>query len=191
MKGEKNMNKLFTKIVGAALGLTMAIGVGVAIGSNSKEASPVHAAAYTGTFVGTTDITTLSAGDIIVIANNNNRAMSNGNGTSSAPSATSVEVSSNTITNPDSSLIWTFGISSGNYTFLAGTSGSNYLYCTNTNNGVRVGTNSNKNFTVDGGYLKNVATSRYVGVYNNQDWRCYTSNGGNIASQTFTYYKLQ
>ena len=39
------MNKLFTKIVGAALGLTMAIGVGVAVASNSKEATPVHAAA--------------------------------------------------------------------------------------------------------------------------------------------------
>ncbi len=36
------MNKLFTKIVGAALGLTMAIGVGVAIASN-KEATPVEA----------------------------------------------------------------------------------------------------------------------------------------------------
>ena len=43
MKGEKNMNKLFTKIVGAALGLTMAIGVGVAVASNSKEATPVEA----------------------------------------------------------------------------------------------------------------------------------------------------
>ena len=37
------MNKLFTKIVGAALGLTMAIGVGVAVAS-SREAVPVHAA---------------------------------------------------------------------------------------------------------------------------------------------------
>ncbi len=46
MKGEKDMNKLFTKIVGAALGLTMAIGVGVAVASNS-EAVPVHAAAST------------------------------------------------------------------------------------------------------------------------------------------------
>lgn len=36
------MNKLFTKIVGVALGLTMAIGLGVAVGSNS-EAVPVHA----------------------------------------------------------------------------------------------------------------------------------------------------
>jgi hypothetical protein len=38
------MNKLFTKIVGAALGLTMAIGVGVAVG-NSREASQVFATA--------------------------------------------------------------------------------------------------------------------------------------------------
>lgn len=37
------MNKLFTKIVGAALGLTMAIGAGVAVGSNSKETTPVYA----------------------------------------------------------------------------------------------------------------------------------------------------
>lgn len=37
------MNKLFTKIVSAALGLTMAIGVGLTVASNS-EAVPVHAA---------------------------------------------------------------------------------------------------------------------------------------------------
>lgn len=36
------MNKLFTKIVSAALGLTMAIGVGLTVASNS-EAVPVHA----------------------------------------------------------------------------------------------------------------------------------------------------
>ncbi|MCQ2802738.1 MAG: InlB B-repeat-containing protein [Bacilli bacterium] len=38
------MNKLFTKIAGLSLGLVMAIGVGVAVASNSKEATPVHAA---------------------------------------------------------------------------------------------------------------------------------------------------
>ena len=49
------MNKLFTKIVGAALGLTMAIGVGVAVGASKGEAVPVHATSQnfdfsTGTF---------------------------------------------------------------------------------------------------------------------------------------------
>ena len=38
-----NMNKLFTKIAGAVLGLTMAIGVGVGIANNNKEAVPVRA----------------------------------------------------------------------------------------------------------------------------------------------------
>lgn len=41
------MNKLITKIVGAALGLTMAIGVGVAVGA-SREAMRVDASADTG-----------------------------------------------------------------------------------------------------------------------------------------------
>ena len=41
------MNKLFIKIVGATLGLTMAICAGVAVASNSKEATPVHAASDT------------------------------------------------------------------------------------------------------------------------------------------------
>lgn len=42
------MNKLFTKIIGVALGLTMAIGVGVAVG-NSRDAVAVHATTSTGT----------------------------------------------------------------------------------------------------------------------------------------------
>ena len=39
------MNKFFTKIAGVALGLTMAIGVGVAVGSSQKEVKHVHAEA--------------------------------------------------------------------------------------------------------------------------------------------------
>lgn len=45
------MNKLITKIVGAALGLTMAVGVGVAVGASKGEAVPVKADANTVTFV--------------------------------------------------------------------------------------------------------------------------------------------
>ena len=38
------MNKLFTKIATSFVGIAMAIGVGVAVGSNSKEATPASAA---------------------------------------------------------------------------------------------------------------------------------------------------
>ena len=41
------MNKLFTKIVGVALGLTMAVGAGVAVSANNGEVVPVHAAVST------------------------------------------------------------------------------------------------------------------------------------------------
>ena len=39
--------------------------------------------------------------------------------------------------------------------------------------------------------MQNVGTSRYVGIYNSQDWRCYTSITGssNIKGQTFAFYK--
>jgi len=74
-----------------------------------------------------------------------------------------------------------------------GTTGT-WLYCTNTNNGVRVGTNTNKTFTIDAnsGYLKHTGTSRYLGVYTtNPDVRCYTSStAANITNQTIAFYKL-
>ena len=67
-----------------------------------------------------------------------------------------------------------------------------YLYSTSSNNGIRQGTGENRDWVVDteSGYLKNVALSRYVGVYNNQDWRSYTSVHANIAGQTLGFWKL-
>lgn len=45
------MNKLLTKIAGVALGLTMAIGVGVAVGATRNDAVPAKAGSNTVTFV--------------------------------------------------------------------------------------------------------------------------------------------
>jgi len=33
--------------------------------------------------------------------------------------------------------------------------------------------------------------TRYIGVYNKADWRCYTSINNNIKDQTFTYFVKQ
>ena len=59
---------------------------------------------------------------------------------------------------------------------------SKWLYCTSDNNGVRVGTNTNKKWTItthsgnpNAFAFKHNSTSRYLGVYNDADWRCYTS----------------
>ena len=137
----------------------------------------------------------LATGDIVVIVDGaSKRAMSNDKGTSAAPSATAVTISddTNTLTStPAETLQWTVTVTDGSYQF--GT-GNNYLYCTNTNNGVRVGTNTNNAFTFkdDGNgnlFLQNTATSRYIGVYNSQDWRCYTSINANIQDTRVVFYK--
>ena len=88
---------------------------------------------------------------------------------------------------PAANIQWTLTKSGPNYTFMP-KDGETHLYCTNANNGVRVGTNENSEFTLDQGYLKHVATSRYVGIYTSTDWRCYTSINNNISGQTFAFY---
>lgn len=73
------MKKIFTKLIGATLGLAMVIGVGVGVASNvNKEAKPVHAEGEH--FASTTETfklaSAISNGDeIIIAAKNYNHAM--------------------------------------------------------------------------------------------------------------------
>ena len=145
-----------------------------------------------------TDPADLKTGDVVVIVDQTtSRAMSNNNGTSKAPSATAVtlndakdEISSEV----DATLQWEVTNTNGDYTFGIGEDADKtYLYCNNTNNGVRVGSNTSNVFTIydnDGvNFLKHTETSRYIGVYNNQDWRCYTSINTNINKTVTAFYK--
>lgn len=117
-------------------------------------------------------------------------AMSNDKGTSAAPTAVNIEVVDGKLKyEPTDDIIWTLtlGSTSGQYAF-SPKGAETYLYTTDANNGVRVGTNDNHFFTLDAGYLKNVVTNRYVGIYQSTDWRCYTSINNNIKDQTFAPY---
>lgn len=142
-----------------------------------------------------TELADLTSEDVFVIVGNNddNYAMSNDKGTGSAPAAVGVTITNDMITSEvGDNIKWNIsGNATDGYTFYPNGETESWLYCTNTNNGVRVGTNENNVFTFDGDYLFNNATERYVGIYNSQDWRCYTSNSGtsNIANQTFSFYK--
>ncbi len=144
-----------------------------------------------------TAISSIKSTDIVVITMTTNNgttyAMSNDNGTGSAPDATTVTVSGSTLTsNIADNLKWNIINNTGSLTIYPNGTTSTWLYCTATNNGVRVGTNDNKTFTIDAtsGYLMHSNTSRYVGVYTtNPDWRCYTSSTAtNIANQTLKFY---
>ena len=139
-----------------------------------------------------TDLASIAAGDIFVIVGNNgdNYAMSNDKAASAAPTAVKVTVANDKITsNVADNIKWTLTVSDNKYVFHPNGSTTEWLYCTNTNNGVRVGNNSNDTFEVKDGYLYHSGTSRYVGIYQSQDWRCYTSINANITGQSFTFYK--
>ena len=142
-----------------------------------------------------TDLANIKSTDVVVITSKNSSgsyyAMSNNNGTSSAPAATKITVSSSKLSSaPDDKFKWNISNNSGTLTIYPNGTTSTWLYCTSTNNGVRVGTNTAKAFTIDAtsGYLKHTGTSRYIGVYNNADWRCYTSTSTNIGSQTLAFF---
>lgn len=137
------------------------------------------------------DITAITPSDVFVIVGNNgsNYAMTSDKGTDSAPAASAISVSGNKLTsNPVDNIQWTLSSSDDGYTFYPNGTTEKWLYCTNTNNGVRVGTNNNSAFTLAQGYLKNAATSRFVGIYNSTDWRCYTSINNNIAGQSVSFF---
>ncbi len=148
-----------------------------------------------------TDLADLTSTDVFVIVGNNgyNYALPHNNGTSSSPSAVSVTVVNNTLSNmPDDNLQWNIsGNATDGYVFYPNGSTTTWLYCTNSNTGVRVGTGDAKHFTLsDEGYLTTTETTdqRFIGIYNNTDWRCYKkTNTGDIASnisgQTFKFYK--
>ena len=122
-------------------------------------------------------------------------ALYNGNGTGSAPTAVTGTVDGNTLTAGSSStLAWNIAKDGDNgYIIYKAGSTETWLYSTDANNGVRVGTNENKTWVLDSdtGYLKHVATNRYLGVYTtNPDWRAYTNTTGNTKNQTLAFYKF-
>ena len=137
----------------------------------------------------------LPTDQVVIVDVTSQRAMSNDKGTSDAPMAVSVTFDGDALTGTVAdNCIWNVTKNSDNtYTFFPNGTTEKWLYTTRDNNGVRVGTSDNKYFVehADGSYngLENTATTRYVGVYNSKDWRCYTSTSTNIKSTSIAYYK--
>ncbi|MBQ7461988.1 MAG: hypothetical protein IJS63_06995 [Bacteroidaceae bacterium] len=157
------------------------------------QAAYVAPAAPGSWVLATAGLADINANDVFVIVGNNGDtyAMTNDNGTS-APAVAEVTVVSNTLSGTiDSNLQWNLGTDDDGYIFYPNGSTTTWLYCTNANNGVKVGNGDAKHFTIEDGYLTTTETTdqRYIGIYNSQDWRCYTNTTGNIKGQTFAFYK--
>lgn len=135
----------------------------------------------------------LATGDVVVIVDlNSSRAMSNDKGTSAAPTAKEVTLSSDKTQiggTVDENIQWTVRISDDGYQFFA--TEKTWMYCISNNNGLRVGINSTYNFfsiktvnvnNVNRDFLYNNYHKRYIGVYNEQEWRSYTTSPNNSQS---------
>ncbi len=138
------------------------------------------------------DIAEITANDVFVITSATSStvyALPNTE-VSKGPTAVVVTVSGDKLASePASNLLWNLGGTTNAWEFYPDGDTSRWLASTNDNNGMSVGTGTNKAYKIDSGYLYNNGVSRYVGVYtSNPDWRCYTTNGGNIANQTLGFY---
>ena len=156
---------------------------------------PNASSGYTWSKVDLADIAATDTIAITMTKGDATWALYNANGTSKAPTAVVVDVNGNVMTSEDKdTLAWNIANDNGTLTIYVADSTSKWLYSTDTNNGTRVGTNAdNKAWVVDetSGYLKNVATSRYLGVYTtNPDWRAYTNYTNYTANQTLSFWKL-
>lgn len=142
-----------------------------------------------------TSLADLEEGDVFVIVGNN-YAMTNDNGTSSAPATAAVSIENDEITSDVADNIkWNIsGNATDGYTFYPNGDTENWLYCNTTassssNNNMRVGTGDRKVFVLDAN--NNMVTSdnytaRYVSIYNNADWRGYVNTN---SAPALCFYK--
>lgn len=82
---------------------------------------------------------------------------------------------------------------SGDYYYIQNAEG-NYLYTTTSNNGVRVGsTKGTWEYDEDANSLMFTSTTRFLGIYNAQDWRSYNSVAASNYKESSTslkFYKI-
>ena len=171
---------------------------------NSSDAQKVtitvkKAAIVVGTSWVETALSDLTSSDEFVIVGNG-RSLSNNNGTSSAPTASTATISAGKITSAVTDAItWHLtGNSTDGYTFYPKGTTETWLYCNTTagsgsNNNMRVGTGTRKVFVLETksskNYLitKDTYTKRYVCVYSNSDWRGYVESS--IVTTDTKFYK--
>ena len=143
-----------------------------------------------------TPLADITTNDLVVITmtkEGTTWAMTNDKGTTAAPVASVVTLSADALAaEPDANLKWVVSNDNGTLTIYPYGTYETWLYCTNTNNGVRVGTGEAKEFTIDTDHLYTTLTKdpRYLGVYDADadTWRCYTSINSNIEGQTLAFY---
>lgn len=151
------------------------------------------APATKGTY-GLTELANITASDVVIITmskDNTTYALGSDNGTNNAPKAVSVTPTNGEIeAMSNAPYLWNIAKSGDYYIIYLDGETDTWLYSSDANNGVRVGSDNNKTWTIASNYLKHVGTGRYMGVYNGSDWRAYNSTSTNISGQKLGFYVL-
>lgn len=147
-----------------------------------------------------TDLADITATDEVVITMAKGESVyalsAEADAKSNNPQAVLVTVKNGELTAaPADNLVWNIANDKENLTIYPKGQTAKWLYSVSGKTDVRVGnsaTNTNKIFTLDAEtkYLKNTGANRYLGVYNNSDWRAYANATGKsaIAGQTLCFY---
>ena len=120
----------------------------------------------------------ITTGQYVIISNS--KYLPNTASTSSAPEVKDAPtITNNTIVSVEDVMIWNL-TDAGNSNFYIKNNTGNYLYAIKDNNGIRVGSTSDTwtfevNSTAPAFAMKESTNSRYCAVYNDADWRSYTS----------------
>ncbi len=158
------------------------------------EASAVASATYTIeegiAFNRVSNHAVVAGSTYLIVDLHSGRALTSANGTTGSPTAVPVyfNADSTQVTTGNAQLQWTFETADGGYIIHPTENESEWLYCIAENTGARVGTGEANIWTINvtddtkpnyHGFLNN-AQERYLGVYNNQDWRTYITINNNI-----------
>ena len=121
----------------------------------------------------------ITAGDTIAITMTKDKTTwvlpNDGTAQKAAPAITGTVSGDTLTTTSESQFGWKAIKSTDTFQLVSASDNTKYLYSTDKNNGIRQGKGESRDWKVDAtsGYLFNVAQKRYVGVYNQQDWRSY------------------
>lgn len=91
--------------------------------------------------------------------------------------------------------LWTVTATATGSNYYIKNNAGKYLYATSDNNGIRVGgTNGSWTYNSSNNSFKYSNLNRFLGIYNAQDWRCYTTvdaTNYKESSTSFVFYKLE
>lgn len=187
------MNKLISKIVGVALGLTLATGVGAGVLLGNNNISKADAAV---TWTQITSTSQFVDGAVVLITESNYYLDASQTATGNTPRLGNLTLANGLPSGLTAENCLTVSAVSGGFKLISPLNANHYLYSNNSNNGARIGSSSTTGsvWNIEAGSGTNTfrlysdSNTRYLSRYQTTDFRTYTGNTD--SSTAFKQLKL-